>query len=64
MRAKRALSPLSDGSKDYGTHNDSLFPWLEFYVFSDEGKYYAFKPWVQKVERIGRIYAYIERTGR
>ena len=33
MRAKRALDPLSSGSKDHGTHNAPLFPDWNFVIF-------------------------------
>ena len=33
MRAKRALGPLSNGSKDHGTHNAPLFFGWNFMLF-------------------------------
>ena len=41
--AKRALDPLSSGSKDHGTHNAPLFPGWNFVLFQ-LGKILCFKP--------------------
>ena len=62
--ARRALGPLSSGSKDCDAHNAPCFPRLEFRAFLVGGKDHAFLPWVVKVERIGRIDAYLEHDER
>ena len=56
--AKRALYPLSSGSKDHGTYNAPLFPDWNFVPFQLP-KILCFKPWVWIVERTGKIKARI-----
>ena len=62
-QAKRALGPLSNGSKDRGTHNAPLFLSWKF-VLSQLGKILCFKPRVRKFERTWITNTFIEHVRR
>ena len=52
--AKRALGPLSSGSKDHCTHNAHFFHGWNFVLFQLR-KILCFKPRVWKVERTEKL---------